>query len=161
MIRLFLAVLLLALPVSAILLPSRPRIVLKPYLPIRLLPPRAAQRFQESWPVGNPEANPNKTRFLFSGLRQDIAIRRPTYVADWVAGFRRKTIGATLFLYFACLAPVIAFGGAMQVATCGQLGIVETILSRGVCGMLYATLAGQPMTFIGSHLDAGVFARLI
>ncbi|EOD21538.1 hypothetical protein EMIHUDRAFT_469783 [Emiliania huxleyi CCMP1516] len=37
----------------------------------------------------------------------------------------------------------------MQVATGGQLGIVETIISRGVCGMLYASLAGQPMTFIG------------
>ena len=37
----------------------------------------------------------------------------------------------------------------MQVATQGQLGIVETIMSRGLCGMAYAALAGQPMTFIG------------
>ena len=32
----------------------------------------------------------------------------------------------------------------------GNLGIVECIISRGVCGMAYAVLAGQPMTFIGS-----------
>ena len=86
---------------------------------------------------------------LLRGLRSDMALRRPTYLQDWRAGFTIKTVGATLFLYFACLAPVVAFGGAMQVATQGQLGIVETILSRGVCGMIYAIFAGQPMTFVG------------
>ena len=82
-----------------------------------------------------------------------MELRRPTYLADWTSALSREKftnfVGATLFLYFACLAPVVAFGGAMQVATGGQLGIIETILSRGVCGMLYAALAGQPMTFIG------------
>ena len=66
----------------------------------------------------------------------------PTYLDDWRQGFTVKTVGATLFLYFACLSPVVAFGGVMQVATKGSLGIVETILSRGVCGTIYAILAG-------------------
>lgn len=110
------------------------------------------------WPVGDPEANPTARRptasqAWFSGLLGDVALRRPTYLADWAAGLQPKVLpkmfGATLFLYFACLAPVVAFGGAMQLATGGQIGITETILSRGVCGMLYATFAGQPMTFIG------------
>ena len=110
-----------------------------------------ARRTYERWPVGDPQANPRTTRNLpiFRGLRGDVALRAPTYLQDWTEGFQFKTVGATLFLYFACLAPVVAFGGAMQVATQGQLGIVETILSRGVCGMIYATFAGQPMTFVG------------
>ncbi|KAL1529921.1 hypothetical protein AB1Y20_000849 [Prymnesium parvum] len=103
------------------------------------------------WPVGDPQANPRKAKSdrPFSGLVADFRLRQPTYWADWRAGVCVKTVGATLFLYFACLAPVVAFGGALQVATQGQLGIVETILSRGMCGMVYAALAGQPMTFIG------------
>ena len=108
-------------------------------------------RTYERWPIGDPQANPRNSRNLpfLRGLRGDVALRLPTYLDDWRDGFATKTVGATLFLYFACLAPVVAFGGAMQIATNGNLGIVETILSRGVCGMLYATFSGQPMTFVG------------
>ena len=97
------------------------------------------------WPVGDPLANPRKGKSNrpLSGLCADFRLRRPTYLEDWTAGLQSKTIGATLFLYFACLAPVVAFGGALQVATCGQFGIVETILSRGVCGMAYAAFSGR------------------
>ena len=115
-------------------------------------------RNNDAWPVGNPEANPTVRRPTmskrwFSGLTGDVSLRRQTYVEDWTAGMSPKVLpkmcGATLFLYFACLAPVIAFGGALQIATGGNFGIRETILSRGVCGMLYSIFAGQPMTFIG------------
>jgi hypothetical protein len=107
-------------------------------------------RRYERWPLGDAQANPTNVQRPFSGLRGDIALRLPTYVDDWRAGLQAKTVGATLFLYFACLAPVVAFGGALQLATQGSLGIIECIISRGVCGMAYAVLAGQPMTFIGS-----------
>ena len=107
-------------------------------------------RRYERWPLGDAKANPTNPQRPFSGLRGDIALRLPTYLDDWRAGLQAKTVGATLFLYFACLAPVVAFGGALQLATQGNLGIVECIISRGVCGMAYAVLAGQPMTFIGS-----------
>jgi len=107
-------------------------------------------RRYERWPIGDAKANPTNPQRPFSGLRGDIALRLPTYLDDWRAGLQAKTVGATLFLYFACLAPVVAFGGALQLATQGNLGIVECIISRGVCGMAYAVLAGQPMTFIGS-----------
>ncbi len=106
-------------------------------------------RRYERWPIGEPQANPRNVQRPFSGLRGDIALRLPTYVEDWRAGLAVKTVGAALFLYFACLAPVVAFGGALQLATQGSLGIIECIISRGVCGMAYAVLAGQPMTFIG------------
>jgi len=107
-------------------------------------------RRYERWPLGDSKANPTNVQRPFSGLRGDIALRLPTYLDDWRAGLQAKTVGATLFLYFACLAPVVAFGGALQLATQGNLGIIECIISRGVCGMAYAVLAGQPMTFIGS-----------
>ena len=86
-----------------------------------------------------------------SGLAGDVGLRYPTYMEDFRVSATAvpKLCGATLFMYFACLAPVVAFGGAMQLATRGQLGIRETILSRGICGMLYALFAGQPMTIIG------------
>ena len=73
------------------------------------------------WPVGDPLANPEVggERSLRSiqwmrGLRDDVKRKLPKYPSDWLDGFRAggKSLAAISFLYFACLAPVVAFGGA-------------------------------------------------
>ncbi|EGB05326.1 hypothetical protein AURANDRAFT_30993 [Aureococcus anophagefferens] len=110
---------------------------------------------QTSWPVGEASANPGSIapfsrKTWLRGLREDAKRRLPMYATDWADGFRSpgKTLGASAFLYFAVLAPAIAFGGAMTAATSGVLGPRDVILSCGLSGMAYATLAGQPMTFV-------------
>ena len=49
----------------------------------------------------------------FSGLVTDFRRRAPLYRQDWSDGFhnKKKVLGAIGFLYFACLAPTVAFGG--------------------------------------------------
>ncbi len=86
-----------------------------------------------SWPVGDPRANPSIGGRLavpaiewFRGVRDDLRRRfLPYYWADWRDGFTTKSIGAIAFLYFAVLAPAIAFGGVMSTLTKGSLGVVE------------------------------------
>ena len=39
----------------------------------------------------------------FSGLIADFKRRKPHYKSDWTDGFRKKSLAAVLFLYFACL----------------------------------------------------------
>ena len=39
----------------------------------------------------------------FSGLIGDFKRRKPHYKSDWTDGFRKKSLAAVLFLYFACL----------------------------------------------------------
>ena len=39
----------------------------------------------------------------FSGLVADFKRRRPYYKSDWTDGFKKKSLAAILFLYFACL----------------------------------------------------------
>ena len=86
----------------------------------------------------------------FSGIRKDIARRRPRYFRDWTEGLRRKkTYAAASFLYFACLAPILAFGGLVSSITRGEMGVIEFLVSCGVSGMTYSVFAGQPMTFLG------------
>ena len=110
-------------------------------------------QYVTQWPVGSPEANPSwegrgRIQF-FRGLRDDLRRKAPLYASDWVDGLRsRKSIAAVSFLYFACLAPVVAFGGALGGLTQGAMGVSEVLLSCGLCGMGYATLSGQPMTFV-------------
>lgn len=147
------------------------------------------------YPVGTPEANPEvggrqQEIQWFRGLRDDLRRRLPLYTSDWVDGVssngRSKSLAAISFLYFACLAPVVAFGGALSGLTQGAMGVSEVrlacnspasfprmgsraislhaassaqhgvhaplfpqvLLSCGICGMGYATLCGQPMTFV-------------
>ncbi|CEM37273.1 unnamed protein product [Vitrella brassicaformis CCMP3155] len=85
----------------------------------------------------------------FKGLRQDIARRRPFYKSDWLDGLRPKSIPAVLFMYFACLAPAVAFGGIAASITGGSMGVPEFLVACGCGGMAYSVFSGQPMTFIG------------
>lgn len=103
----------------------------------------------EDYPLGPPLDPPRLApRLWFQGLRDDILRRLPLYLRDWTDGFKFKSIPVILFLYFACLAPVIAFGGLTYSLTAGSIGVIEFIISSGVSGMIYALFSAQPLTFI-------------
>ena len=51
----------------------------------------------------------------YQGMYEDLKQRIPYYLSDFYDGFAgdktvQKTISATIFLYFACILPAIAFG---------------------------------------------------
>ena len=78
-------------------------------------------------------------------MRQDIARRGPAYLSDLKDGFHPKCIGSTLYLFFACLAPAVTFGGVMAAQTGNQIGAVEMIVASALCGIVYALVSGQPL----------------
>jgi len=98
--------------------------------------------------LGGDEFRFGLTRWT-EGVRGDLARRVPLYVSDWKEGLTLKSIPAVMFLYFACLAPVIAFGGLTATLTGGAIGLVEFLVSASVAGMAYAAFSGQPLTLIG------------
>ena len=85
----------------------------------------------------------------FSGIVSNVKKRWPHYKSDWTDGLNQKSLSAILFLFFTCLAPVVAFGGLTNIITDGTIGVIEFILSCGISGMVYSLLCGQPMTFLG------------
>ncbi len=54
-----------------------------------------------------------------------------------------------MFLFFACLAPAVGFGGLFALATNNAIGTVEMVSSTAACGVLYALFSAQPLTIIG------------
>ncbi|WP_442507696.1 PTS sugar transporter subunit IIA [Novipirellula sp. SH528] len=84
------------------------------------------------------------------GLIGDFRRRLPYYFSDFRDGVHGKSIASIMFLFFACLAPTVTFGGIMGVATGGQIGAVETILATAIGGALYALFSGQPLNIIGT-----------
>jgi hypothetical protein len=97
----------------------------------------------------------------FQGVLGDLRRRGATYVSDWKDGLNAKVPAATLFLFFACLAPAIAFGGLMSSATDGAIGVMEMILATAACGVIYAIVAGQPLTILGGTGPLLVFTSIL
>lgn len=95
------------------------------------------------------------------GLIADIKRRLPLYVGDFKDGMTSKSLGSSLFLFFACLAPAIAFGGLLSVMTDGTIGAMEMIVATALCGTSYALLSAQPLTILGSTGPVIIFMGLL
>ena len=83
------------------------------------------------------------------GIKRDLGRRLPLYKSDIVDGLNAQSLATTLFLFFACLAPAIGFGGILDIATKGAMGTIEMVLSTALCGVLYALCSAQPIQLIG------------
>lgn len=98
---------------------------------------------------------------LFGGVMQDIRRRLPWYASDFTDGLHTKSVASTLFLFFACLAPAVTFGGIMAELTNGQIGAVEMIIASAVCGVIYAMFAGQPLIILGGTGPILIFTWML
>lgn len=87
---------------------------------------------------------------LGKGIIRDYSARLPLYFSDFKDGLNTQCLAATLFLFFACLAPAVGFGGLFAVATGGAIGTIEMVSSTAACGFVYALFSAQPLTIIGS-----------
>ncbi len=71
------------------------------------------------------------------------------YLSLWFI-FGKQCLAATCFLFFACLAPAVGFGGLFTAATGGSIGTIEMVSSTAACGFIYSLFSAQPLTIIGS-----------
>jgi len=114
----------------------------------------------------NPPAAPADDGLVFTGrfaggLLGDLRRRLPHYVDDMTQGFHPKVLASTLFLFFACLANAIAFGGLTGVVTDGAIGTVEMIVATAIGGIVFALTSGQPLTLLGGTGPIVVFTGLL
>mmetsp|Transcript_15226 Transcript_15226/g.28906 ORF Transcript_15226/g.28906 Transcript_15226/m.28906 type:complete len:595 (+) Transcript_15226:32-1816(+) len=83
------------------------------------------------------------------GIRRDFSRRLPHYYSDLTDGLNAQSLATTLYLFFACLAPAIGFGGILGTVTNGAMGAIEMTVSTAFCGVIYALTAPQPAQLIG------------
>ncbi|MGZ0168293.1 MAG: PTS sugar transporter subunit IIA [Planctomycetales bacterium] len=111
-------------------------------------------------PVGETDGLAWSGRFC-GGVINDIKRRLPHYAADIKDGLHPKTIASVMFLFFACLAPAVTFGGVMSIQTGGAIGAVEMIAASAVCGIVYAVVSGQPLIILGGTGPVLIFTALL
>ncbi|XP_053430631.1 solute carrier family 4 member 11 isoform X1 [Nycticebus coucang] len=101
------------------------------------------------------------------GIWEDIARRFPLYPLDFTDGIigKNKAVGkhitTTLFLYFACLLPTIAFGSLNDENTDGAIDVQKTIAGQSIGGLLYALFSGQPLVILLTTAPLALYIQVI
>jgi hypothetical protein len=102
-----------------------------------------------------------RTGRLGGGIAADIRRRLPHYAHDFRAGLNSKVLASVAFLFFACLANAIAFGGLTGLMTGGEIGTVEMIVATAIGGVVFALCSGQPLTILGGTGPIVIFTGLL
>ncbi|KAM6980767.1 LOW QUALITY PROTEIN: electroneutral sodium bicarbonate exchanger 1 [Aplochiton taeniatus] len=102
-----------------------------------------------------------RTGRIFGGLVLDIKRKAPFYLSDYKDGLNLQCVASFLFLYCACMSPVITFGGLLGEATDGQISAIESLLGASMTGVAYSLFAGQPLTILGSTGPVLVFEKIL
>ncbi|XP_010072010.1 PREDICTED: electroneutral sodium bicarbonate exchanger 1-like, partial [Pterocles gutturalis] len=102
-----------------------------------------------------------RTGRLFGGLILDVKRKAPWFWSDFRDGLSLKCLASFLFLYCACMSPVITFGGLLGEATDNQISAMESLLGASMTGVVFSLFAGQPLTILGSTGPVLVFEKIL
>uniref|UniRef100_A0A8C5ESL4 Anion exchange protein n=1 Tax=Gouania willdenowi TaxID=441366 RepID=A0A8C5ESL4_GOUWI len=102
-----------------------------------------------------------RTGRIFGGLIMDIKRKAPFYWSDIRDSFSLQCLASILFLYCACMSPVITFGGLLGEATKGNISAIESLFGASLTGVAYSLFAGQPLTILGSTGPVLVFEKIL
>ncbi|NXO02275.1 S4A10 protein, partial [Rhinopomastus cyanomelas] len=145
---------------------------------IRIEPPKSVPSQEKrklpkypngSAPTGEPlkeeghHAGPElqRTGRLFGGLILDIQRKAPFFLSDFKDALSLQCLASILFLYCACMSPVITFGGLLGEATQGRISAIESLFGASLTGIAYSLFAGQPLTILGSTGPVLVFEKIL
>lgn len=107
------------------------------------------------------ESGLSRSGKLFGGLCNDVKRKAPWYWSDFKDALSMQCIASWIFLYFACLSPIITFGGLLSEATGKNMAAMESLVSGFVCGIGYGFFSGQPLTILGSTGPVLVFETIV
>ncbi|KAE8289318.1 Sodium bicarbonate cotransporter 3 Solute carrier family 4 member 7 [Larimichthys crocea] len=109
------------------------------------------------------EAGPElqRTGRIFGGLVNDVRRKAPFLWSDIRDAVSLQCLASVLFLYCACMSPVITFGGLLGEATKGNISAIESLFGASLTGVAYSLFAGQPLTILGSTGPVLVFEKIL
>ncbi|XP_051720611.1 sodium bicarbonate cotransporter 3 isoform X7 [Ctenopharyngodon idella] len=102
-----------------------------------------------------------RTGRIFGGLVLDVKRKAPFYWSDVKDAFSLQCLASILFLYCACMSPVITFGGLLGEATKNNISAIESLFGASLTGVAFSLFAGQPLTILGSTGPVLVFEKIL
>jgi len=107
------------------------------------------------------ESGLTRTGRLFGGMINDIKRKKPFYLSDFKDAASVQTLASFIFIYFACLTPIVTFGGLLGDATENRMASIESMISGLLVGVTYGFFSGQPLTILGSTGPILVFETIM
>ncbi|XP_035991490.1 sodium bicarbonate cotransporter 3 isoform X7 [Fundulus heteroclitus] len=102
-----------------------------------------------------------RTGRIFGGLVKDVRRKAPFYWSDLKDALSLQCLASVLFLYCACMSPVVTFGGLLGEATKGNISAIESLFGASMTGVAYSLFSGQPLTILGSTGPVLVFEKIL
>ncbi|XP_056330649.1 sodium bicarbonate cotransporter 3 isoform X2 [Danio aesculapii] len=102
-----------------------------------------------------------RTGRIFGGLVLDLKRKAPFYWSDVRDALSLQCLASILFLYCACMSPVITFGGLLGEATKNNISAIESLFGASLTGVAFSLFAGQPLTILGSTGPVLVFEKIL
>uniref|UniRef100_F7ERB6 Anion exchange protein n=1 Tax=Monodelphis domestica TaxID=13616 RepID=F7ERB6_MONDO len=121
--------------------------------------PTSGEVHKEEGHHAGPELQ--RTGRLFGGLILDIKRKAPFFLSDFKDALSLQCLASILFLYCACMSPVITFGGLLGEATEGRISAIESLFGASLTGIAYSLFSGQPLTILGSTGPVLVFEKIL
>uniref|UniRef100_A0A8C7J4W7 Anion exchange protein n=1 Tax=Oncorhynchus kisutch TaxID=8019 RepID=A0A8C7J4W7_ONCKI len=117
------------------------------------------ESFKEDQHQAGPELQ--RTGRIFGGLVMDVRRKAPFLWSDIRDALSLQCLASVLFLYCACMSPVITFGGLLGEATKGNISAIESLFGASLTGVAFSMFAGQPLTILGSTGPVLVFEKIL
>lgn len=101
------------------------------------------------------------SRRVCGGVLSDLKNLASRYPSDFKDALNLQVFLSIIFLYISFLAPAIAFGGLIEEFTDDRIGETETLFATGLCGILFAIFAVQPLTVLAFTGPVIVFEKFV
>uniref|UniRef100_A0A6Q2X0I6 Anion exchange protein n=1 Tax=Esox lucius TaxID=8010 RepID=A0A6Q2X0I6_ESOLU len=85
----------------------------------------------------------------FGGMIKDAKRRYQHYASDFTDALNAQVLAAVIFIYFAALSPAVTFGGLLADKVDNMMGVSELLISTCVQGVIFCSIAAQPVLVIG------------
>ncbi|NXT99857.1 S4A10 protein, partial [Buphagus erythrorhynchus] len=125
------------------------------------VPNGTAAHGEAEHPGGHSGPELQRTGKFFGGLILDIKRKAPFFWSDFRDALSLQCLASFLFLYCACMSPVITFGGLLGEATEGRISAIESLFGASMTGIAYSLFGGQPLTILGSTGPVLVFEKIL
>uniref|UniRef100_A0A8C2EAA8 Anion exchange protein n=1 Tax=Cyprinus carpio TaxID=7962 RepID=A0A8C2EAA8_CYPCA len=102
-----------------------------------------------------------RTGRIFGGLVLDVKRKAPFYWSDVRDALSLQCLASILFLYCACMSPVITFGGLLGETTKNNISAIESLFGASLTGVAFSLFSGQPLTILGSTGPVLVFEKIL
>ncbi|KAL0984465.1 hypothetical protein UPYG_G00141890 [Umbra pygmaea] len=96
-----------------------------------------------------PEDPLVRTGRPFGGMIRDAKRRYQHYMSDFTDALNAQVLAAVIFIYFAALSPAVTFGGLLADKVDNMMGVSELLVSTCVQGVIFCSIAAQPILVIG------------